>query len=47
MRTTMTEQVEAALAALDQHEADLAEHPAIFEAVNDAILAELDQLEGL
>jgi len=46
MRTTMTEQVEAALEALDQQAIDLAEHPAVFEAINDAILAELDQLEG-
>lgn len=43
----MTEQVEAALAALDRDETELAQHPAIFEAVNERILAELEQLEGL
>jgi hypothetical protein len=42
----MTQQVEAALAALDRQETDLAEHPAVFEAINDALLAELEQLEG-
>jgi len=37
--------VEAALAGLD--EADLAEHADAFEAVNAAILAELQRLEAL
>jgi hypothetical protein len=37
--------VEAALARLD--EADLADHADAFEAVNDAILAELQRLEAL
>jgi hypothetical protein len=38
-------EVEAALAGLD--EADLAAHADAFEAVNDAILAELHRLEAL
>jgi hypothetical protein len=38
-------EVEAALAGLD--EADLAAHADAFEAVNDAILAELQRLEAL
>jgi hypothetical protein len=38
-------EVEAALAGLD--EADLADHADAFEAVNDAILAELQRLETL
>ncbi len=43
----MAEQVEAALAVLDEDGTDLAAHPAVFESINEAILAELDQLEGL
>jgi hypothetical protein len=38
-------EVEAALAGLD--ETDLAAHADAFEAVNDAILAELQRLEAL
>ena len=40
-----TVQVEAALAGLD--ETDLAAHADAFEAVNNAILAELQRLEAL
>jgi hypothetical protein len=40
-----SERVEAALAALD--ETDLARHPEAFEAVNRALLLELEQLEGI
>jgi hypothetical protein len=41
----LSERVEAALAALD--ETDLARHPEAFEAVNRALLHELEQLDGL
>jgi hypothetical protein len=41
----LPERVEAALAALD--ETDLGSHPEAFEATNRALLAELEQLEGL
>jgi len=41
----ISERVEAALAALD--ETDLARHPEVFEAANQALLRELEQLEGL
>jgi len=41
----LAERVEAALGSLD--EVDLARHPEAFEATNRALLAELEQLEGL
>jgi hypothetical protein len=41
----LSERVEAALAALD--DTDLTPHPEAFEAVNRALLHELEQLEGL
>lgn len=41
----LSERMEAALAALE--ETDLARHPGAFEAVNRALLHELEQLEGL
>jgi hypothetical protein len=41
----LSERVEAALAELD--ETDLSRHPEALEAVNRALLAELEQLEDL
>lgn len=41
----LSERMEAALAALD--ETDLGRHPEAFEAINRALLGELEQLEGL
>jgi hypothetical protein len=41
----LAERVEAALSALD--ETGLGRHPEVFEAANRALLAELEQLEGL
>ncbi|HZD67447.1 MAG TPA: hypothetical protein VFA45_00560 [Actinomycetes bacterium] len=41
----LSQRVEGALAALE--ETDLARHPEAFEAVNRALLHELEQLEGL
>jgi hypothetical protein len=41
----LAERVEAALGSLD--EVDVARHPEAFEAINGALLAELEQLEGL